>query len=128
MSYKCPQCPKRFKSKSGLRRHKIAQHPFDPPIADKATPHEEPVADVQDADDLMAKRDVIQDAAPPDLDFADVQLPHGDGKDDAAALKAALKALAIKRANVMAYRVYPDKVVIIEGPVGWKRVWRPEEE
>ena len=49
MSYKCPECPKRFKSKSGLRRHKIAQHPFDPPIADVAAPHEEMVTDDQDA-------------------------------------------------------------------------------
>ena len=118
MSHKCPECPKRFKSKSGRRRHIKAQHPSEQPAlypTDEAAPQEQPVTD-------------DQDAAPPELDFADVQLPHGDGKDDAAALKAALKALAIKRANVMAYRVYPDKVVLIEGPVGWKRVWRPEEE
>ena len=110
MSYKCLHCTKRFKSKSGLRRHKIAQHPFDPPIADVAAPHEEPVADVQDADDLMAERDVIT-----------ASLAQHMAKGDP--VRAAMKALGITRENVMAYKVYPDKVVIIEGPVGWKRTW-----
>ena len=114
MSYKCPQCPKRFKSKSGLRRHKIAQHPFDPPIADVATPHEEPIADDQDADDLMAQRDVLP-----------ASLAQHMAKGDP--VRAAMKALGITRENVMDYKVYPDKVVIIEGPVGWKRVWPRKE-
>ena len=79
-------------------------HPSDQPAlyaTHEAAPHEEPVTDDQDA---RSKHD-----------------------DDNAMIKAC-KALAIKPADVMAYRVYPDKVVIIEGPVGWKRVWRPEEK
>ena len=110
MSYKCPRCTKRYLSKSGLRRHVNAQHPVEhagPP--DEAAPHEEPVTDDQDADDLIAERDVTQDAR-----------AKSDGDD---AMIKACKALAIKPADVMSYRVYPDKVVIIEGPVGWKRTW-----
>ena len=108
MSYKCLHCTKRFKSKSGLRRHNKSTHV----LAEVAAPHEEPVADVQDADDLTTERDAIQHAQRP------AAVLEGDD-----AFKAALKALAIKPADVMSYRVYPDKVVIIEGPTGWKRIW-----
>ena len=104
---KCPQCSKTYNTKSGLRRHVKAQHPAPETSTPKAAPHEEPVTDDQDAHDQ------------------DVLLRTMDGP---AMLKTALKALAIKPADVMSYRVYPDKVVIIEGPVGWKRVWRPEEK
>lgn len=37
-------------------------------------------------------------------------------------VKRACKVLNISREQVMAYRVYPDRVVIIEGPVGFKRI------
>ena len=105
---KCPHCSKTYKSKSGLRRHINSIHPN----TEEAAPQEEPVTDDQDADDLMAEIDVIA------TDLQDV---------DDKVLKAALKALAIKPDDVMSYRVYPDKVVLIEGPVGWKRVWPRKE-
>ena len=105
---KCPHCSKTYKSKSGLRRHINSIHPN----TDEAVPQEEPVTDDQDADDLTAERDVIA------TDLQDV---------DDKVLKAALKALAIKPDDVISYRVYPDKVVLIEGPVGWKRVWPRKE-
>ncbi|MFQ6001863.1 MAG: hypothetical protein ACE5LG_09400 [Anaerolineae bacterium] len=42
-------------------------------------------------------------------------------------LKQALKALGIQ--DVLAFKVYDDRVVIIEGPGGKKRVWqKPKEE
>ena len=94
---KCPLCPKTFKSRSGLRRHSNREHPVDKMTA---PPHKEPVADVQDAHPASLAEHMANDNP----------------------LRDAMKALGITRANVMAYKVYPDKVVIIEGPVGWKRV------
>ena len=36
-------------------------------------------------------------------------------------VKRACKVLGISQNQVMAYTVYPDRVVLIEGPVGFKR-------
>ena len=116
MSYKCPVCAKRYKSKSGLLRHRKAQHNLmadRDAIAPKAERHEEPVADDQDAADLMAERDPVQDA-------------RSKSDDDDAMIKAC-KALAIKPENVFEYKVYPDKVVIIEEPKRWKKTWYRKE-
>ena len=101
----CPQCAKNFKSRSGLRRHIKGQHPTD-----EAPSHEEMATENQDADDLMTERDVI---------LTDDQ----DAGDDEKVLKAALKALGIKRENVVQYKVYPHKVAIIEAPKNWKKTW-----
>jgi hypothetical protein len=38
-------------------------------------------------------------------------------------LKRAMRDLGIEGKDVLSYKVYRDKVVIIEGPVGAKRVW-----
>ena len=103
MSHKCPQCPKRFKTKSGRRRHINAQHP-----PDETAPQQETVTDVQDAPDLMAERDVTT-------------------PDDEKVLRAALKALGIKRKNVVDFKVYPHKVAIIEAPKNWKKTWYRED-
>ena len=80
----CPDCAKTFKSKSGLRRHHKAQHPAvvptPLPIDIEAAPHEETVADNQDAQpglaegplggpgppSLMRQRDAIEPAPAPD--------------------------------------------------------------
>ena len=134
---KCPHCSKTFKSKSGLRRHVKAQHPFDPPIVtDKAAPHEEPLMQSQDVltdKAALGEADAVIGPSPSDetdlahLMVTDDQDARSKHDDDNAMIKA-LKALAIKPADVMSYRVYPDKVVIIEGPTGWKRVWKPEEK
>jgi hypothetical protein len=45
-------------------------------------------------------------------------------------LKQAMKDLGIKSKDVLSYRVYhaENKVAIIEGPVGAKRVWCSEGE
>jgi hypothetical protein len=45
----------------------------------------------------------------------------GPAKD--APLAMALEALGVREEDVMSYKVYADKVVVIEGPVGYKRVW-----
>jgi len=33
------------------------------------------------------------------------------------------RSLKVKRGDVMAFRVHSDRVVIIEGPVGFNRTW-----
>jgi hypothetical protein len=44
-------------------------------------------------------------------------------------LEEALEALGIAPKNVLAFKVYDDRVVIIEGPGGKKRIWqKPKEE
>jgi hypothetical protein len=53
-------------------------------------------------------------AAQPTQDAADKQA----GRDERA-----LAELRIDWKNVMAFRVYSDRVVIIEGPVGYKRTY-----
>ena len=39
-------------------------------------------------------------------------------------LLTACRGLGIDASKVMSFKVYEDKVVIVEGPVGRKRVWR----
>ena len=44
-------------------------------------------------------------------------------------LKEALEALGIAPQNVLSFKVYDDRVAIIEGPGGKKRLWqKPKEE
>ncbi len=54
------------------------------------------------------------------------QSPSVKEAAEGAVLREACKALGIKSKDVMAWKVYEDKVVIIEGPTGWKRVWKRE--
>lgn len=42
--------------------------------------------------------------------------------DDQPALALALQDLGLTRADVLSFRVYPDQVVIIQGPTGFKRI------
>lgn len=52
------------------------------------------------------------------------QSPSATGPPE---LRQALKALGIQ--EVLSFRVYDDRVVVIEGPGGKKRIWqKPKEE
>jgi hypothetical protein len=44
-------------------------------------------------------------------------------KEKTEPLSLALEALGIDPSQVMDFKVYADQVVIIEGPVGFKRIW-----
>jgi hypothetical protein len=63
------------------------------------------------------------------LSFHVAPLADADSVIDFKALEGmtivgvALRALGISRGDVMSYSVRGDRVVIIEGPVGYKRVW-----
>lgn len=51
------------------------------------------------------------------------------GRTGPPELKQALKALGIAPQKVLSFKIYDDRVVIIEGPGGKKRVWqKPKEE
>ena len=99
---KCGQCGRKYTTKSGLRRHMKAEHL-------------EVVAEVSN---------VIVPGATNDLTMGDIfgpaELPKGAGRK---VLDRALKALGIEPENVLSYAVHDDRVVIIEGPVGYKRVY-----
>ena len=49
---------------------------------------------------------------------------HGGEASAPSELNRALQALGIAPEDVLAYKVYHDRVVIIEGPGGKKRIWR----
>jgi hypothetical protein len=63
-----------------------------------------------------------------------MELKHGPGasalsetaEDRASLLARACRGLRIDAKDILSSRVYSDRVVIIEGPVGYKRVWHPE--
>jgi hypothetical protein len=67
---------------------------------------------------------VIVPGATNDLTMGDIfgpaELPKGGARK---VLDRALKALGIEPENVLSYAVHDDRVVIIEGPVGYKRVY-----
>ncbi len=108
--HRCPECGKEYGSKSGLRRHRKRDHPpaeLQPlPVHIQPEPEErEPEPDAPEKPCLLS----------------------GQPKADVKALFAALKALGVEDHDIMAWKVYPDRVVIIEGPVGYKRIWPREE-
>jgi hypothetical protein len=103
--YECSECGKGYQSRSGLRRHVKREHGSG------------------------------AEAVPVEMEPVPVEIVAGLGEDeeepglgeaDEMALAAALEDLGIDADSVMAWTVYPDRVVIIEGPVGYKRVWRRE--
>jgi hypothetical protein len=96
----CEVCGRRYRSKSGLRRHMKAEH---------SRPVQRPADAVRPA------------AGEGEGEPADAV--RGAAGGEAAALGVALRALGISRGDVMSYSVRGDRVVIIEGPVGYKRVW-----
>lgn len=106
---KCEVCGKGYKSRSGLRRHVKSVHgeieaagEVGPSAAERSRP--------EDYGLVQVSAEVIRDLA-------------GGSEENKEAFFAACKALGIKAKDVMAFKVYDDKVVMIEGPTGWKRVW-----
>jgi hypothetical protein len=47
--------------------------------------------------------------------------------DSESLLARACVALGIENEDVLSSRVYADRVVIVEGPVGYKRIWGIEQ-
>ena len=103
---KCEVCGKAYKSRSGLRRHMKSVH------GGAASPGE------------VARNEQASQAGP----TLAGQSPSVKEAAEGAVLREACKALGIKSKDVMAFKVYEDKVVIIEGPTGWKRVWERATE
>ena len=94
--FECEECGREFKTKSGLISHLKAKHPIPAEILEAEGTGPRPVREKVKAALKESEKDM---------------------------LAMALKALGIKRADVMAHKVYGDRVVIIEGPVGYKRVF-----
>ncbi len=113
--HRCPECGKEYQSRSGLRRHRKRDHR---PEGLQALPVQiEPEAQEREPEPG------VDEHVGPDA----VERAWARGKGDEGVFRAALKALGIRPKNVMAWKVYPDRVVIIEGPVGYKRIWNREE-
>jgi hypothetical protein len=108
---RCEVCGRVYQSRSGLRRHMKAEHggrSFDTA----------PAAPTQDA----AGGQPAQDAA--SFDTAAARPTQDAAQDDSGSVvERALAELGIEWKNVMAFGVHSDRVVIIEGPVGYKRTW-----
>lgn len=95
----CDICGKPYKSRSGLNAHRKT-HDHEP--------------------DGLPLDFAPQAPAPPILAKINAAPhPYHDAKD----IDDACAALGIDAANILSYRVYPDQVVIIEGPTGFKRTW-----
>ena len=62
-------------------------------------------------------QDVARDAA---QDVAQDGSPKGAGRK---LIERALVDLGIDWEDVMSYQVHDDRIVIVEGPVGYKRTW-----
>jgi hypothetical protein len=105
----CQVCGKGYKSKRSLRRHQKKVH----------------------GDEALLQLSLDAGEAP-----SAEERVEGEGESAGASvgerlrtfepkvLKRALADLGIDRDEVMSYRVYPDRVVVIQGPAGFKRVWR----
>jgi len=96
---KCDICARSFKTKSGLGSHMRAKHPSIRPSAAQDGSSAEPI--------------------PAEVGERFMGGPGSDG----GILAEACDALKIEAKNVMAFKIYEDRVVIIEGPVGHKRVY-----
>jgi hypothetical protein len=113
--YQCPECGKEYGSKSGLRRHRKRDHRPEglQPLPVQIEPEPEEREPEPGVDEYVGP------------DAYEMAWARGDGDEDL--FRAAAKDLGIEWHNVMAWKVYPDRVVIIEGPVGYKRIWNREE-
>ena len=104
---KCEVCGKGYKSKSGLRRHVKAKHGADG-AGDGA------------AGEVATEEEAGPSAAEPMEGLPDVLGEVAEMEE--RELRRVCELFDIKVQDVMAFKVYDDKVVIIEGPTGWKRV------
>jgi len=132
-SMKCGECGRKYTTKSGLRRHMKAEHPalgegenYVGPSASDDLTLEEILADRSRAvSPNGAVGRVIVPGAGNELTLGDIfgaaELPKGAARK---VLDRALKALCIEAGNVLSYAVHDDRVVVIEGPVGYKRVYK----
>jgi len=92
----CEVCGKGYGSRRSLKRHMGKAHAEAPEVEASAQVEAPSVAEV--AENVIAFSPKM--------------------------LERALGDLGIERDAVMAHKVYPDRVVVIEGPTGYKRVWQ----
>ena len=105
--YECQVCGRKYKSQHWLRRHMEANH------------------EVSDEQAQGGASPVVAEPSEPET----AKRPRGrPEEDDEGYLDMACRALQIEGEEVLSFRVYPDRVVIIEGPTGLKRVWRRPAE
>ena len=120
---KCSQCGRKYATKSGLRRHMKAEHPALGEGGNYVGPS---ASDDLSLGEILTGGSgrVIVPGAMNELSMGDIfgpaELPKGAARK---VLDGALKALGIEPENVLSYAVHDDRVVIIEGPVGYKRVY-----
>jgi len=100
MLHRCEVCGRRYRSPGWLARHMERAHA--PGTAEGEQAGREPSLE-------------------PGPLFAEVDRVESQ-------LGKACRALGIAASDVMSYRVYSDRVAIIEGPVGYKRVYEVGEE
>ena len=115
----CEVCQKEYKSRSGLRRHVKSKHPSTGLRTGRvAVPMVEKAVSPEDFGLVEVSAEVIEGLA------------AAGSQEDMDALLVACKELEVEPKDVMAFKVYHDhvplKVVLIEGPVGHKRVWLAE--
>jgi hypothetical protein len=109
---RCELCGRRYKSRSGLRRHMKAEHG-----GAALTPGPLRQAEGAVCEEGEGSFDTPATRATQDAEGVAAQ------DDSGSVVERALAELGIEWKNVMAFGVHGDRVVIIEGPVGYKRTW-----
>ena len=104
---RCPECGREYQSRSGLRRHMKSQHQGTP-AGSAAAPFD------TSFDTGSALLSTTQDVA------EEKSEPRGAG---GKLIERALVDQGIDWEDVMSYQVHDDQIVIVEGPVGFKRTW-----
>ena len=121
-SMKCGECGRKYATKSGLRRHMKAEHAAAVAVAELDMSDYSSDRSLEELVGGSGK--VIVPGAGNELTMGDIfgpaELPKGAGRK---VLDRALAALRIEPENVLSYAVHDDRVVVIEGPVGYKRVY-----